>query len=139
MTEPVAPVALMTGMPAPAAPIPAPSAPPEPVDMDGVVTNMLAFREQAIEGLGSPGMRFRPGGPGTEIFTVRHPLLLSDAQNEEISKPMNFIGVAKVLLNTAEDPGVYGRFVAAGGQAGDVMLAWQRLKEGLDVPKSATQ
>lgn len=139
MTEPVAPVALMTGMPAPAAPIPAPSAPPEPVDLDGVIVNMAAFREQAIEGLGSAGMRFRPGGPGTEIFTVKHPLLLTDAQNEEISQPLGFIGVAKVLLNTTEDPGVYARFVAAGGQAGDVMLAWTRLKEGLDVPKSATQ
>lgn len=131
MTEPVH---LMTGI-APAAPIPAPTAAPEPIDVGDVITNMAAFREQAIEGLGAPGVRFQPGGPGTEVFTVPNMLLLTDAQNQEIAKPLNFVEIANVLLNTPDDDQVYARFAAAGGRAGDVMMAWRRMQSGLDIPK----
>lgn len=128
------PVHLMTGTPVPAAPIPAPQEVLE-VDLGDVITDMAAFRAQGLEGLGSPGIRLQPGGPGTEIFTVPHPLLLDDDQNDALATRSSLPDIAKVLLNTADDPGVFARFRAAGGRSGDVMIAWRRLGEGLDLPK----
>ena len=121
--------------------VPSPSAPPpppDPIELGNTVRDMVRFREQGFEGLGlARGIDFQPGGPGTEVFTVPHALLLSDEKNEALDAPMNFVSVAKLLLNTDDDPNVYDRFKAAGGRAGDVMIAWRRLSQGLDVPKSA--
>ncbi|MEV6449648.1 hypothetical protein [Amycolatopsis sp. NPDC051716] len=119
-------------VPPPLAAAPAPKPAPAPVDYGDAITDLTAFREQALEGLGSAGVRFALGG---EVFTVPHPLLLTDEQNEQIAKPLGFVEIAKVLLNTPEDPHVYERFHAAGGRAGDVMMAWRRLSAGLGVPK----
>ncbi|MEV6258082.1 hypothetical protein AB0L97_32990 [Nocardia sp. NPDC051911] len=139
MSEPMmtAPTEFGQSVPPPlaAAPAPALKPAPAPVDLDDVVTDLSAFREQALEGLGSPGVRFQPGGPGTEVFTVPHPLLLTDAQNDQIAKPLSFVEIAKVLLNRPDDSQVYARFVAVGGRSGDVMMAWRRLSAGLDIPK----
>ncbi|OXR46674.1 hypothetical protein B7C42_01649 [Nocardia cerradoensis] len=120
--------------------VPSPSAPPpppDPVELGDTIRNMVRFREQGLEGLGAAaGIKFQPGGPGTEVFTIPHPLLMSDEQNEELAKPQGFLGIAKLILNSEADPHVYERFRAAGGQAGDVMIAWRTLSNGLDVPKS---
>ncbi|KZM70756.1 hypothetical protein [Nocardia terpenica] len=102
------------------------------------VTDLAAFRAQGLESLGvARGISFQPGGPGTEVFTVPHALLLSDDKNTELAKPLDFVEIAKTILNTDTDPDAYYRFRAAGGQAGDVMIAWRHLSLGLDVPKSA--
>lgn len=106
------------------------------VDDDDVIEDMEAFREQGIEGMGGKGIKFRPGGRGTEVFTVPHPLLLEDYQHKALSKSLSTPDIAEVLLNTTADPGVYDRFQAAGGRSGDVMIAWRRLGEGLGAPKS---
>ncbi|WP_063039725.1 hypothetical protein [Nocardia pseudovaccinii] len=137
MSEPVIPASAFGAVPPPAlTPVPSPApAPAAEVDLGDVITDMSAFREQALEGLGVAGARFRPGPVGTEVFTVPHPLLLSDEQNEQIAKPLSFVEIAKVLLNTPDDPHVYDRFSAAGGRSGDVMMAWRRLSAGLDIPK----
>jgi hypothetical protein len=135
MTEPVH---LMTGMPAPTAPIltAAAASAPEPFVFGNAVTDLDKFRAQGFDGLeATAGISFQPGGAGTEVFTVRHALLLSDEQNEELARPQSFVDIAKLLFNTDSDPYVYDRFKAAGGRAGDVMIAWRRLSVGLDVPK----
>ncbi|MFE3229342.1 hypothetical protein [Nocardia sp. NPDC059228] len=127
MTEPVtiaveaAPVAMTPVVQAPA----------------DVITDLAAFREQGIEGMGGKGISFQPGGPGTEVFTVPHPLMLDDDQHEELNQTLNTPAIARILLNTPGDPDVYTRFRAAGGRSGDVMIAWRRLGEGLGAPKSA--
>lgn len=141
MSEPISPA--MTGpaqIPPALSSIPNPAdppQPPDPVELGDAVRDMVRFREQGLEGLGAAaGINFQPGGPGTEVFAVPHPLLMSDEKNEELAKPMGFLGIAKLILNTDADPNVYQRFRAAGGQAGDVMIAWRRLSSGLDAPKS---
>lgn len=126
MTEPVH---LTTGMAPPAVPVQA------PVDLSDVVVDMDAFRDQGMEALGAKGIRFRPGGPGTEIFTVPHPLLLDDDRNDAVKAAAGTVDIAKALLNTEADPNIYYRFKAAGGRAGDVLIAWRRLSEGLGAPK----
>lgn len=138
MSEPVvsptvSPVPPLTTSSVP--PLPAPPAEPEPIDFGEIITDLSAFRAQGMEGLGAKGIRLQPGGPGTEIFTVPHPLLISDAQNEALGGRTTVVDIAKILLNSEDDPDVYARFVKAGGQAGDIMIAWRRLGDGLDLPK----
>lgn len=99
-----------------------------------IITDIAAFREQAIESFGGEGISFQ-FEPDGEIFTVPHPLLLDDAGNEAIKAALGTIEVARALLNTEDDPEVHVRFVAAGGRSGDVLLAWRRLSEGLGAPK----
>ncbi|GAB3211352.1 hypothetical protein [Nocardia tengchongensis] len=102
-----------------------------------VITDLADFRAQAIEGMGGEGISFQPGGPGTEVFTVPHPLLLEDEQHDALSEVLSTPAIARVLLNTPQDSEVYNRFRAAGGRSGDVMIAWRRLGEGAGAPKSA--
>ncbi|MGW0052042.1 hypothetical protein [Nocardia nova] len=135
VTAQQAPPAL-TSIPSPSAPPP----PPDPVELGNAVRNMVRFREQGMEGLGyTREIKFQPGGPGTEVFTVLHPLLQTDEKNEALEAPMGTLGVARILLNTDEDPHVYERFRAAGGRSGDIMIAWRTLSNGLDIPKSDEQ
>ncbi|MFD9615167.1 hypothetical protein ACFWWS_38005, partial [Streptomyces sp. NPDC059083] len=75
--------------------------------------------------------------PGTEVFSVPHPLLLLDVLNDALCEVLSTPKIARVLLNTPQDQQVYDRFHAAGGRAGDVMIAWRRLGEGVGAPKSA--
>ncbi|MEU6582815.1 hypothetical protein [Nocardia sp. NPDC046763] len=104
-----------------------------------VITDLADFRAQAIEGMGGKGISFQPGGPGGEVFTVPHPLLLEDEQHEALATSLNTPAIARILLNTSDDPAVFDRFRAAGGRSGDVMIAWRRLGEGVGAPKSAKQ
>lgn len=136
--NPMSPANPYTGPQPVPAPLGAPAATPqpEPIDVGEVIADLEKFRSQALEGLGATSaFVFQPGGPRTEVFRVRHPLLLSDEQNNQLAKPMSFVEIAKLLLDTADDPEVYNRFKAAGGQAGDIMIAWRSLSAGLDVPK----
>ncbi len=145
MTEPVSLTSIPPVQDIPGYPNGAP-VPPRPVSLgvtvdklgpEGLVTDLAAFRAQAIEGMGSAGIGFQPDGPDTEIFMVSHPLLLDDYKHEKLAETLSTPEIAKVLLNTIDDPDVYARFVAAGGRSGDVLIAWRRLGQGLGAPKSA--
>lgn len=102
--------------------------------MNEVVKDLAAFRAQAIESIGGAGVSFQPEEDG-EIFTIPHPLLLDEAQNEAVEKAVGNVAVAKALLNTERDPGVHARFIAAGGRSGDVLLAWRQLTSKMNAPK----
>lgn len=94
------------------------------------VFDLAAWREQALEAIGAqPGMSFQPR-PGGETFTVPHPLLLADEQNAELDRASGALAIANVLLGGA---GAYSRFVAAGGRAGDVMMAWRVMQQGVEM------
>lgn len=98
--------------------------------MSNIVFDLGAWREQAIEALGGPsGISFQPR-PGGEIFTVEHPLLMSDAASAELDRASGAMAIATVLLG---GPDVYGRFVAAGGRAGDVMMALRIMQQQRDM------
>ena len=136
------PFTMTPGGPVYPQPVPAPLGAPQPqqqaapIDFGDVVADLEKFRAQAFEGLDAAAtIAFQPGGPGTEVFVVKHALLLSDEQNEKLADPMSFVAIAKLLLDTDTDPNVYDRFKAAGGRAGDIMMAWRRLSAGLEAPK----
>lgn len=100
------------------------------------VFDLDAWREQALEALEArSGIPFQPK-PNGEIFTVPNPLLLDDQQNADLDRASGALAVATVLLG---GPDVYGRFVAAGGRAGDVMMAWRVMQQNatLDPNSSA--
>lgn len=115
--------------------VPQQPVPPEPIDFGDIITDMEAFRAQGLEGLGARGIRLQPGGVGTEIFEVPHPLLCTDEQNDQLRGRTSIVDIARTLLNKPDDDQVFERFRKAGGRAGDVMIAWRRLGDGLDAPK----
>ncbi len=91
------------------------------------IQNLDAWREQALEAIGAQaGILFQPRAGG-EIFTVPHPLTLDDEQNSELDRASGALAIATTLLG---GPITYGRFVAAGGRAGDVMMAWRMMQQG---------
>ncbi|MFD9614884.1 hypothetical protein ACFWWS_36520, partial [Streptomyces sp. NPDC059083] len=63
-----------------------------------VITDLEDFRAQAIEAMGGKGISFQPGGPGTEVFTVPHPLLLEDEQNDALSEVLSTTKIARDKL-----------------------------------------
>ena len=95
-----------------------------------VVKNMVVWREQALEALGGGGVKFQPVEDG-EIFLVPHPLAMTEEQNAAVEDAKGNVAIAKALLGEAG----HTRFVAAGGQSGDVLLAWRQLTEAMNNPK----
>lgn len=99
--------------------------------MSAIVVDLASWRDQALEAIGAAqGITFRPD-PRGEAFTVPHPLLLTDTQSEllPVASRQGNLAVAKLLLG--ED--VFARFQAAGGRAGDVLIAWRMMGEGVEV------
>ncbi|WP_040853816.1 hypothetical protein [Nocardia niigatensis] len=92
------------------------------------VYDLTAWRDQALEALGAQnGIPFQPR-QGGEIFTVPHPLTLDDDKNKELEIASGAMAIASVLLGGSA---VYARFVAAGGRAGDVMMAYKIMQQGV--------
>lgn len=99
--------------------------------MSAIVVDLASWRDQALEAIGAAqGITFRPNPLG-EAFTVPHPLLLTDAQSEllPVESRKGNLAVAKLLLG--ED--VFARFQAAGGRAGDVLIAWRMMGDGVEL------
>lgn len=103
-----------------------------------IITDMEAWREQATESLGGSGFVLQPQGPDGESFVVPHPLLVTDEQSKALEGSTGSIEIAKALLNSEDDPDRHGRFIAAGGRSGDVLLCWRQMTEKVDIgPKLA--
>lgn len=97
--------------------------------MNEVISDLVAFRAQAAEGIGGEGYRFQLE-PGGEIFLVPHPLLLDDDANDAIKVAVGNVDVARAIMGTE----AYERFRAAGGRSGDVLLAWRKLTRDMSTP-----
>lgn len=94
------------------------------------IQNLDAWREQALEALGATtGISFQPRAGG-DTFTVPHPLVLDDEQNGELDRASGALAIATTLLGGQD---AYARFVAAGGRAGDVMMAWRMMQQGVNL------
>jgi hypothetical protein len=105
------------------------------VSTTNIVQNLDAWRGQGIEALGAKsGISFQPR-PGGEMFTVPHPLVLDDDQNEDLDRASGTVPIATVLIG---GPSTYARFKSVGGRAGDVMMAWRMMQQGVSLdPTSA--
>ncbi|MFE3081774.1 hypothetical protein [Nocardia tengchongensis] len=103
--------------------------------MTNTIYDLDAWREQALEALDAqPGIEFQPR-PGGEIFTVPHPLMLDDAKSAKLESASGALAIATVLLGS---PAAYARFVAAGGRAGDVMMAYRVMQQSVTLDPTLT-
>lgn len=94
------------------------------------IYDLDAWREQGLEALGAKAdISFQPR-PGGEIFTVPHPLTLTDDQSGGLDRASGNMAIAAVLLGGTD---VYARFVAAGGRATDVMMAWRVMQQSVEL------
>ncbi|MEU6580669.1 hypothetical protein [Nocardia sp. NPDC046763] len=103
--------------------------------MIGTIYNLEDWRAQGLEALGADaGISFQPR-PGGEVFTVPHPLTLTDDQHGALDRASGSLSVATVLLGGGD---TYARFVAAGGRASDVMMAWRVMQQSVELDPTLT-